>query len=84
MYLFYNKHFLRKAKNNHKQDLVKCSVAFFWYLVTKDNKIQVSCSDSIHEMYVCYSTYLCTCCITLTWFDKLINSEVDNKRRWFA
>lgn len=35
-------------------------------------------------MYVCYSTYLCTCCITLTWFDKLIKSEVDNKIRWFA
>ena len=34
---------------------------------------------SLHGMYVCYGTYLCTCCITLTWFDKLINFEVDNK-----
>lgn len=39
VYLFYNKHFLRKAKNNHKHHLVKCSVAFFRFQVTKDNKI---------------------------------------------
>lgn len=39
MYLFYNKHSLRKAENNHKHHLVKCGVAFFQFLVTKDNKI---------------------------------------------
>lgn len=39
VYLFYNKHFLRNAKNNHRHYLVKCSVAFFWFLVIKVNKI---------------------------------------------
>lgn len=51
------------------------------YVHLRQQNTQCRVAHSLHGMYICCGTYLCTCCITLTWFDKLINSEVDNKTR---